>query len=161
MILSPGELLSWTKRISKLTSTRHKNIILRVAHGDVFSNSRLCRFNLTDNPGCKNCPAPSESILHRILECPNAVRAWKKLEELKVQIGLTALSDLTIENILGAKDRVTKIELALNAELIHKLAARSEHAYPDKLAKSVVRLIYQSEYVRSELKEAKENVIRD
>ena len=93
--------------------------------------------------------------------CKANVRAWKKLEELKVQIGLTALSDLTIENILGAKDRITKIELALNAELIHKLAARSEHAYPDKLAKSVVRLIYQSEYLRSELKEAIENVIRD
>ena len=30
------------------------------------------------------------------------------------------MSDLSIENLLGAKDEITKLELALNAELLMK-----------------------------------------
>ena len=55
MILDPGELRAWTRRTKRLTSTRHKNILLRVAHGDIFSNSRLHKFRLIDSPRCKNC----------------------------------------------------------------------------------------------------------
>ena len=154
MILDPGELMTWTKRTKSLTSTRHKNILLRVAHGDVFSNSRLFRFNLIDNPGCKNCQEPFESIQHRITECQAARAAWELLNTFKERVGLRVLSDFSIENVLGAKDPVTKVELALNAELIHRLTSVSHHPSPERLVKSVTKLISYSEYLTAELKTA-------
>ena len=48
MILTPGEVKHWTRSIKKLASSRHKNIILRIAHGDIYSNERLCRFGLLE-----------------------------------------------------------------------------------------------------------------
>ena len=154
MILDPGELMTWTKRTKGLTSTRHKNILLRVAHGDIFSNSRLHRFNLIDSPSCKNCQEPVESIQHRIIECQAAKTAWEKLNSFKERVGLRAQVDLTIENVIGAKDPVNKIELALNAELIHKLTSVSEHPSPERLVRSVIKLISYSEYLSIDLKAA-------
>lgn len=161
LVLTPGELLSWTRRMAKLTSTRHKNILLRAAHGDIFSNERLFRFNLIDSPGCKNCQAQHESTMHRLLECPTAVSAWQHLNELKVRLGLSALTDLSIENVLGAKDKLTKIELALNAELIHSLAAVNEHPQPDRLIKSICKRIHYSEYLSPGLKASFERELRE
>ena len=65
-ILDPGEVLNWTNKTRRLTSTRHKNILLRVAHGDVFSNERLFRFGLRATPNCSNCHELIETKLHRI-----------------------------------------------------------------------------------------------
>ena len=159
LILDPGELTSWTLRTRKLTSTRHKNVILRVAHGDVFSNGRLHRFSLKDNPGCSNCAEPNESPLHRIVNCPNAVRTWELLNEIKGRVGLNQLSDSTIENILGAKDRLSKIELALQAEVLLRIISSSERYIPDVIVKASVRLIYHSEKLNPELKEKLKDII--
>ena len=153
IILTPGELLSWTLRIKKLTSTRHKNILLRTVHGDIFSNSRLFKFGLKDDPKCCNCPEPIETVIHKIAECPKAIEAWSKLEVIKRRLKLSNLSDLTIENLVGAKDRLTKIELALQAELIIKLTSRNEQYCPEQLAKSAVMLVCNSERLQGEIKE--------
>ena len=67
--LTPGEVLSWTGKIKKLTSTRHNNILIRVAHVDIFSNARLMRFGLRQESNCPNCPEPNESIKHKIIDC--------------------------------------------------------------------------------------------
>ena len=114
---------------------------LRTAHGDVFSNERLHRFGLRDDPKCSNCDEPIESPLHRVVECPAARRAWSLLEESKLRIGLKQLSDLTLENILGAKDRLNKLELALQAELLLKIISTSEKYIPESLVKSSIKLI--------------------
>ena len=157
LFLDPGELVSWTLRIKKLTSTRHKNVILRVAHGDVFSNERLHRFGLRDDPHCSNCHEPSESLLHIIISCPNATRAWELLNEIKTWIGLHQLSDSSIENILGAKDRLNKIELALQAELLLRIISNSERYTLEVLVKASARLIYHSEKLSPVLKEKLKN----
>ena len=151
--MTPGELKTWTLRIKKLTSVRHKNILLRAAHGDIFSNSRLFRFGLKDDPKCCNCPEASETVLHRIVECPKALEAWALLEENKRKLGLTTLSDLTIENLMGAKDRVNKIELALQAELILKLTSRGESYCPEQLVRSAIMLVCESESLEAPLKQ--------
>lgn len=144
-ILDPGEVYSWTNKTRKLTSTRHKNILLRVAHGDIFSNDRLFRFGLRETSNCSNCPELIETTSHRLKDCPQAILAWNKLEELKTRIGLKRMSDLSIENLLGAKDHLTKIELALNAELLLKLSIRSEAYCPNQLAHSALKLVGYSE----------------
>ena len=145
IVLDPGEVLSWTNRIRKLTSTRHKNILLRTVHGDIFSNSRLHRFGLRDSSNCSNCPELMETIEHRIKDCPKAIETWNKLNEIKSDIGLNPLSDLSLENLVGAKDRLSKVELALNAELILKLTTRSDNYCASQVVKSTLRIIGLSE----------------
>ena len=153
LILDPGEVISWTRRMKKLTSTRHRNLLLRVAHGDIFSNERLHRFGLTDEPKCLNCPEPVESILHRIIECPLARQAWEELERFKPRAGLTPLTDLSLENLLGAKDHISKIELALQAELLHKLTSINKISCPIRLAKAVVKFIGNAERLTPEMRD--------
>ena len=123
LLLAPGEVLAWTKGLRKLTSTRHKNIILRLVHGDIFSNARLACFGLIPDSSCPNCNERSESILHKILECPVAVEAWQEMERAKLSLDLNNLSDLSLANLVGAKDRLGKLELTLQAELIHRLTS--------------------------------------
>ena len=144
-ILTPGEVLSWTSRLKKLTSTRHRNILLRVVHGDIFSNSRLARFGLRQEANCQNCQEPNETILHRIIECSVARAAWVELERVKVRLGLTNLTDMSIDNLIGAKDKTSKLELALQAELIHRLTSKGDAYHPKELVKMVVKFISYSE----------------
>ena len=154
LILTPGEVLSWTTSIKKLTSTRHKNILLRVAHGDVYSNERLCRFRLIDEPHCKNCAEPYESLNHRIIECPKAYQAWLGLNEAKIILGLKPLIDLSTESLLGAKEKLSRLELALNAELLHKLTTYGGREYnPNEIVKSVIRIIGRCEKLNPEIQQ--------
>ena len=159
-ILTPGEVLSWTKRVRRLTSTRHKNIILRTVHGDIFSNGRLARFGLRTDSHCPNCQEQNESIMHKIRECPHALEAWEELERVKGRLNLNILSDLSIENLIGAKDNVTKLELALQAELIHRLTSRNVTYQPKELVKIVIRYIGYSERLDEALKERFNEVLR-
>ena len=151
LILNPGKLTSWTNQTRKLTSSRHKNTLLRVAHGDVFSNDRLHRFGLKDNPNCSNCDEPNESPIHRILECPAARRTWALLEEIKPRLGLNQLSDLSIENLLGAKDRLNKIELALQAEVLLKLISNGDRYEPKRLVNSSLKVISYCERLDADM----------
>ena len=129
LILDPGEVVNWTKSIRRLTSNRHRNIILRIAHGDVYSNERLSRFGLINDPKCNNCNEAVESVNHRIADCPKAVQAWLKLNEARLELGFDALTDFSYETILGVKQKLSKVELALNAELLHRLTTFGGNDY--------------------------------
>ena len=159
LILDPGEVVSWTRRMKRLTSTRHRNILLRVVHGDIFCNERLHRFGLITAPGCLNCPEQNESILHRIIECPVANQAWQELEHFKRTVGLMPLTDLSLENLVGAKDHINKYELAFQAELLHKLTSINKVSCPIRLVKSVVKLVGQAEWLNLELKDRVANYL--
>ena len=115
--------------------------------------TRPHRFGLRDSAGCSNCNEPNETPQHRIIGCPNAVRAWELLDELKRRIGLNQLTDISIDNLLGAKDRLSKIELALQSELLLRIISSSERYNPEVLVKASARLIYHSEVLSRELKE--------
>ena len=161
MILTLGEVHAWTGRIKKLTSTRHKNIILRLAHGDIFSNSRLARFGLTQDPRCPNCNNPSESIVHKVIECPQATEAWREMERLKVALKLNSLSDLSLENLIGAKDRLSKLEFALQAELIHRLTSINVKYCPKNLVRTVKKFIGYSECLSIDQRKNFNEVMQD
>ena len=150
LALNPGEVLSWTKKVRGLTSTRHKNIILRVAHGDIYSNDRLHRFRLRDSSACANCGEAVETIQHRITACPLAQETWTIANEARSAIGISILNDFTIENLLGAQDRLDKISLTINAEIIHRLTSKGEGYCSRQLVKSSLKLIRHSEHLTLE-----------
>ena len=66
-----------------------------------------------------------------------------------------------LENILGAKDNLSKLELALNAELVHRLASSNEQPNPDSLVRSIGKFIYHSETLDSDLKAAFKREMRE
>ena len=74
--LSVLESRSWGEKMSKLTSTRHKNIILRVAHGDVYTQSKLYRFGMVDTDRCPRCNE-AESLAHKFINCEYIRRIWR------------------------------------------------------------------------------------
>ena len=83
------------------------------------------------------------------------------LELEKLNLTLNVLSDLTIENLIGAKENLNNIELALQAELIHRLTSRNVRYQPKDLVKTVVRYIGYSERLSRELKERFDEVLRN
>ena len=36
LVLTPGEVKNWTKRLKRITSVRHRSLLLRIAHGDAI-----------------------------------------------------------------------------------------------------------------------------
>ena len=87
--------------------------------------------------------------------------AWTKLNEAKSRLGLNPLSDLSIENLLGAKDRQTKLELALGAELLHRLSAFGDKDYcPNLMVKMVITTIGHCENLDPDLQRSFKEMIR-
>ena len=62
-------------RLNKLTSTRHKNSILKALHGDVYTKDRLFRFGLCDNDKCPRCEE-KEDLEHKVYGCRYTSKIW-------------------------------------------------------------------------------------
>ena len=152
MLLTPGETLNWTGKVRKLTSTKHKCAIMRVAHGDVYTNDRLFRFGLINDPKCNNCTEPIEARNHRLIDCPKAKEAWEYLEYYIDQLGLDPLSEITVENILGAGDETfSKLALTLRAELVSRLMTKGSSIYnPLEIVKASLKTINKVEKLSKE-----------
>ena len=153
--MQPGEVLNWATKIRKLTSTRHKNSVLRIAHGDVYTNDRLCRFGLIDNPKCIHCDHPIETLIHRLIECPNAARAWHLLSLKLSDLDLIPMGQPTLENILGVGEDLPKLTFALVSELALKLASGNGNATcPEAMVKSCLKVIAIGEKLPTALRKS-------
>ena len=130
-------------------------------HGDIFSNDRLDRFGLRQDAKCANCDELTETIMHKVRDCPKAFEAWRELEEAKAVLNLNTLTDLTIENLIGAKENVNKIEHALQAELIHRLTSINVSYCPRRLVKTVIQFVGYTERLNAESKELFNEAIRN
>ena len=162
LILSPGEVQSWTRKLKKLTSVRHRSTLLRIAHGEIYSNSRLFKFGLVTSAACNNCDSMHETIAHKILDCPTAKRAWDKLNEAKLELGLQPVS-LSIEQILGATDEVNgKLSLALNAELLQLIISQGGKSYdPRLLVQRTLRSILINEPLEQDTRSSIKSLLRN
>ena len=162
LILSPGEVQSWTRKLKKLTSVRHRSTLLRIAHGEIYSNSRLFKFGLVTSAACNNCDSMHETIAHKILDCPTAKRAWDILNEAKLELGLQPVS-LSIEQILGAMDEVNgKLSLALNAELLQLIISQGGKSYdPRLLVQRTLRSILINEPLEQDTRSSIESLLRN
>ena len=120
--LTGTEALSWGYKLSKLTSIKHRNILLRVAHGEFYTKARLQRFNLIDDNSCPRC-GETETLAHKFIECEYVKRIWQKVYSLSNQ--LLGLNQLHIENfkgITGAFNESTLTSLTINAEILLRLS---------------------------------------
>jgi hypothetical protein len=103
MILSTTECRTWGYRIGKLRSVKHRNILLRISHGDIYTNERKYRYGLTDSPLC-SC-GEVEDLEHKFLKCKRLEPIWDTISlrstepgnEFKAFLGATI--DSTILHI--------------------------------------------------------------
>ena len=76
-ILTPIESINLFSNLSKLTNTRHKDILLRLIHGELYSKVRLHKYGLVAHPTCPRCNE-LETLRHKYLECEYIKEIWKK-----------------------------------------------------------------------------------
>ena len=79
LALDLQESNTWYHRISKLTSTKHKNTLLRLIHGEFYTKEKLHRFGLVDSNLCPRCDQ-IETLRHKFFECEYIRRIWEVLE---------------------------------------------------------------------------------
>jgi len=107
LILNVTESKTWLYKIRKLTSVRHRNLMLRIAHGDVYSNERKFRFGLVESPDCTRC-GNVDTTTHKLFECEALRDLWRETMRLTcslnpgvdpIQLALGATLDTTIGGI--------------------------------------------------------------
>ena len=148
MDLSVSETLSWGLQVSKLTSTRHKNTLLRVAHGDIYTRERLFRFGMTPDPSCPRC-GMLETLQHRYIECDYVKRIWRlaKVASQAVTSGNPA-NELDTQAALGAYLDSNLAILTFNAELLDRINILKEDNYlllPKVIVKNALNSLIKRE----------------
>jgi len=104
IILTPQESKSWGLRVKKTKSVKHRNALLRLAHGEYYTAERKFRYGLIESPLCE-C-GKIDTGLHRFLECVRTKEIWDSIRigvlepgnELKTYIG--AVNGTSQEDIM-------------------------------------------------------------
>ena len=119
--LTVPESLSWCHKISKLTSVRHKNLLMKIAHGDIYTREKLLRFGMTDTDSCPRCQA-TEGLKHKFVDCDYIQRIWRCSIPYLVKLSshIDPLTD-PLRLALGANRETTMASLTLNAEILDSI----------------------------------------
>ena len=145
LYLTIAESLSWCKKISVLTSIRHRNILLRVAHGEIYTKEKLARFGLSDSPTCPRCNA-IENLQHKIKDCPYVKRIWNAGSRLLKE---PLVPDPTLEDILGTKIHINTIGLTVRSEIIQRILQLKDNQlyliHPRNFVENALRLLIRRE----------------
>jgi hypothetical protein len=119
--LTVRQTLTWLHNINRLTSVRLKNVILRIAHGEVYTKERLHRFRLIDSPLCKRCNS-IETLYHKFVECDYVKRIHAELIVITNSLRTTALDPNRI-NLEVALDTIepNHVTMTLYAEILTRI----------------------------------------
>ena len=126
-ILTPLEGSNWGQKLSKLTSTRHKNIILRVAHGEIYTKEKLARFGMNNDPLCPRCQA-IETLHHKFLDCPYARKIWEATFRYTQDLTTDDLRNIPLsKSILGCNLNSNQTMITINAEILQRILSLKEN----------------------------------
>ena len=146
--LSRAEALSWGLKITKVKSTAHKNIALRVAHGEIYTREKLFRFGLEPDPYCPRCNE-IETLRHKFIECDYVRRIWNQAFKCTNEVTLTnPFVEDRIKAVLGAYLNSDSAIITLNSELLHRintLKVTNYTIHPKFMVKSAARAIERKE----------------
>ena len=124
--LTPVESSSCCYKLNRLTSVRHKSLLLRIAHGEMYTRDRLFRFNLIDSDRCHIC-GEVETIQHMFMTCTYARRIWQIVENLN---GLAPDHNVDPElAVLGAWLNSDKLNMTVRAEILLRLSYQRNKNY--------------------------------
>ena len=115
LALGRNEALTWLYQLSKLTSTSHKNTILKAAHGDIYTNERKFRFGLVESPACPRCDQV-ETLEHKLVECTYTRKIWTSVRSYTGKNP----SDNPINDTFAVNSS-DLTELTIHAEIIQRI----------------------------------------
>ena len=119
--LTEGDGVNWGSNLARLTSTRHKDIILKIVHGDVYTQIKLYRFGLSDSDICPRCDG-IEDLRHKFLECPYVKRIWLSARRYinKLQT-LTELNEDKGKTAIAANSGSNRASMTYTADLLQNI----------------------------------------
>ena len=145
--LSRPEAINWGFKLAKLTSIKHRNMLLRVAHGEIYTKEKLHRYNLIDNDRCPRC-GEAETLNHKFIECDYVRRIWRYATSLTANLISVNQNQLPVDSrslVLGSFVESTPTILTLHAEILQRiLYLREEQNYlvhPKTLVTHCLKLI--------------------
>ena len=149
-ILTPSQSLTWAKALSKTTSTKHKDIMLRLAHGELYSKDRLARRGLIVDANCPRCDQ-IETLKHKYFECPYVANIWRRTiditNKLRTSIDQT---ETIVEKALCCTNEPKSIAITIHAEIIARIRQlKDEEAnlllLPKLMVKNSIRSVWRRE----------------
>ena len=147
-MLTTTECISWGNVLRKLTSVRHKNTILRVFHGEVYTKVRLARFGLTDSDTCPRCDE-AEDLEHKIAGCDYIKRIWDRVLELTSKLKVVNYPEHDrIRQILDVGCTSSTV-LTIHAEILLRILSLKDASnylvHPKALVKLALKYLHRSE----------------
>ena len=119
LVLTQCESLSYFSKIRKLSSTKHKDTILRILHKEVYTKSKLHRYGLADSPKCPRCDE-IEDLTHKVVLCAYAERIWKQVISITNPLRTTPATT-NIGTVVGADIGSNLVTLTINAEVCQRI----------------------------------------
>ena len=149
MTLSNSEAINFGNRLSKITNVRHKSVILRIAHGDIYTKDKLSRYGLADSNACPRC-GELEDLRHKFIECAYVKQIWRHL--LPVTNVLTTSNQIN-EDItkaaLGTLVDSNPLVLTINAEILTRILYLKEDQnfllHPRKVIEQAIKMLHRRE----------------
>lgn len=160
MQLTPAVSKTWLFNLKRLTSTKHKNSLLRIAHGEFYSKARLFKFGLEDSPLCERCGV-NETTQHRLFQCPGVSDIWKEVTKLTDKLLVTNNGNPDeITRNMGAFTEINTAALTLKAETLTKIMSLStpNQINPETLARNLLSNLVRKES-NSETKSILKNLL--
>ena len=125
-ILTPCESINLFGTLAKLTNTRHKDILLRLMHGELYSKERLHRYGLVAQPLCPRCNQ-IETLKHKYIECDYVAEIWRRTLLFTNQLRLQTNPESLESKILSSSEPKLAI-LTVHAEIILEIRRLKDEA---------------------------------
>ena len=120
-ILTPAQSINWANSLRKVTCVRHQDILLRLAHGELYSKERLHRYRLIDSAQCPRCDQ-IETLSHKYFECPYITEIWRRTllitNKLRTSVNV---NETLIEKALCCTNEPNTLALTIHAEIITRI----------------------------------------
>ena len=149
--LTPTDSLSLSAQICKITNVRHKDMLLRLMHGEPYSKEKLNRYGLVDSPNCSRC-LELETLTHKYLDCSYAKAIWDKCLQLTNKLReLINPQETNLDRIFCCKEP-NRVILTIHCEILLRLRSLKDDVdhllLPKIFVKNAISMVGKRELKR-------------
>jgi hypothetical protein len=118
VILNPNESINYFFNVSRLKSVKHKNLILKILHGDIYTNEKLFKYGMVDSPLCPRCNEV-ETLEHKFATCQYVNRIWLNIFSRTRHTPRLEIDPL--QDILNASNDLDPLKLLIHSEILNRI----------------------------------------
>jgi hypothetical protein len=145
--MSPNVSLNYFDKLNKLTGIQNKVTLLKVLHGDVYTNDRRLKFGLANSSICDKCGL-QDNLEHRLLECgpyQTLVDYTLYLTNKLGKIPGLRTRESRLDQLLGTHTDVDVTTLTIHSVIIKHVIYQKEWIPPRALVNSVITRLLRNE----------------